>query len=256
MSVSIGDEPPAHDPDISIPTLSLNQPADRNGQTTFASDAACVRLYQSQARRIVRVLTRSSFIEQFEDRGTGFFLTRGGLVAMSEHELFAYRGGIRVKTWDDKMYSADVVLEDKPHDICILSIRDRKAGPFEAVQLGSEWDVFVDSDLFAIGYPCGWNRLFLSAGTLECQCMGGILSGWDNRPVTWVDSQRWTLQARMHCEPGDSGSPVFDTDGRVVGIVEAIRVDRLITIITPVSQLVSDLKFLGVLPSSSPSRRP
>ena len=146
--------------------------------------------------------------------GTGFLLTRGGLIATNWHVVSgAKRIGVAFAGWKDSV-NAEVVVRDVANDLAILRVTDggRLADvcrelPF---QLAPAKDMTLGERVSTIGYP-----LSPLLGSDPKFSEGAIAS-----KSGLQDDPRW-FQISAPIQPGSSGSPLFDEHGNVIGVVVA-----------------------------------
>jgi S1-C subfamily serine protease len=146
--------------------------------------------------------------------GTGFLLSRSGLLATNWH-VVANANNITVvfPGWGSSA-TAQLVIRDVANDLAVLRVTDstRLAAtcPEPPFQLASASRVKLGERVSTIGYPLtpmlGSNPKF-SEGVVSSK------SGWQDDPRT--------LQISAQVQPGSSGGPLFDDDGNIVGIVVA-----------------------------------
>ena len=147
--------------------------------------------------------------------GTGFVLNEEGYVATNDHVVagatsFALRqGGHRA--------SADLIWSSTALDLAILRMRDRLAG-IEAVTLAlSSPEENSDQNVLAVGFPGVSDELAVPAATVEPTSTPGEVSRFFKG--TWGEGE--TLQIVQHTaaiNSGNSGGPLFDACGRVIGV--------------------------------------
>ena len=152
------------------------------------------------------------------DTGTGFFIKSNGYILTNNHVIepaVLSNGTITVKLSNDRQYTATVVGRDTSYDLAVLKIGVTDA---PALTLGDSSKVEVGDPVIAIGSPLGL------AGTVTA----GIISA-KNRPVTtnsesqagessYIDA----LQTDAAVNPGNSGGPLVDINGAVIGVNSAI----------------------------------
>ncbi len=144
--------------------------------------------------------------------GTGWVLGNGYLV--TNHHVTDGARTINVKGIGGDMntgYSAEVVASDKVNDISILKITDRRFVGFGARQYGVTTRMAdVGEDVFVLGYP-----LTQALGN-EIKLTNGIIS---SRTGYQGDVACYQISAPV--QPGNSGGPMFDSKGNIIGIVVA-----------------------------------
>jgi serine protease Do len=139
-------------------------------------------------------------------QGTGFVVSSAGHVLTCAHVLNDEEGAIvRV---DGGRYEADVLHKDKERDLALLKIRDGKAGAFTPVSFRTEKRYFIGEDVYTIGFPLS-NLL----GSGMRYTKGSISSSTGLKD----DPKQIQISAQIH--PGNSGGPLFDKDGVLVGVV-------------------------------------
>jgi S1-C subfamily serine protease len=108
-------------------------------------------------------------------------------------------------------YTARVVLEDRNNDLALLSIDDaRFTGLGTVPYLFQGKSVDVGTSIFVLGYP-----LRASMGD-EIKLTNGIIS---SKSGFQGDATSYQISAPV--QPGNSGGPLFDAQGNLVGIVNA-----------------------------------
>ena len=142
--------------------------------------------------------------------GSGFVITEDGYV-VTNHHVIENAEKIEVVFYDDTTYEAKLVGSDSICDIAVLKID----GKFQAVELGDSDLCKVGNFVCAIGTPSD----IQFAGTLTYGCISAI-----NRDVSITNStgtviKTMTLiQTEATLNPGNSGGPLFNMYGQVVGI--------------------------------------
>jgi S1-C subfamily serine protease len=108
-------------------------------------------------------------------------------------------------------YAAEVVATDKVNDIAVIRINDRSFNGFEAISYNVTTHMAdVGEDIFVLGYP-----LTQTMGN-EIKLTNGIIS---SRTGFQGDVSLYQMSAPI--QPGNSGGPMFDSKGNVIGIVVA-----------------------------------
>ena len=144
--------------------------------------------------------------------GTGFALGNSYVVTnqhvIDEAKTISIKG---VKGDLNNGYSADVVTVDKANDIAVLKINDTRFNGFGAIPYSvSTRMADVGEDVFVLGFP-----LTQALGN-EIKLTNGIISS-----RTGYQGDIATYQISAPVQPGNSGGPMFDKKGNVIGIVVA-----------------------------------
>ncbi|PJZ60063.1 trypsin-like peptidase domain-containing protein, partial [Leptospira adleri] len=135
--------------------------------------------------------------------GSGIILNTQGYILTNEHVVRAMdKLTVRLKT--GKTYNAELVGSDATIDLALLKIKpDSEITPIE---LGDSSAVKVGDWAIAIGAPLGYEQS-LTAGIVSAVGRAGI----DNSGVHY-------LQTDAAINQGNSGGPLLDINGRVIGI--------------------------------------
>lgn len=157
----------------------------------------------------------SSSSDSFEasGSGSGFAVSEDGLIATCYHVVSEARA-IRVRGINgdfEKTYAARVIAQDRNNDLALLQITDDDFGsikgiPYQFLDRNAE----VGEDVFALGYPL---RALMGD---EIKLTNGIVSS-----KSGYQGDITSYQISVAVQPGNSGCPLFDRDGRIVGIVNA-----------------------------------
>jgi regulator of sirC expression with transglutaminase-like and TPR domain len=164
------------------------------------ADARSVVELTKQARPAVVVITFAGRDGKQQGLGTGFVVSPDGLIATNLHVMGEARP-VTVQLADGKRYPVSVVhATDRSLDLALLRI-DARGLP--VLELGDSDALKEGQPVIALGHPRG----------LEHSVVSGVVSG---RPK--IDD-RQMIQLAIPIEPGNSGGPVLDMQGKVVGIV-------------------------------------
>lgn len=155
-------------------------------------------------------------IQQAEWKGTGFAIADGFLVT-NQHVIKGAKS-IRVKGINgemDKQFKGFVVASDKQHDLAIIRIVDKDFNGFDDIPycIGKSIPE-VGDDVFVLGYPM---TNTMGEGV---KLTNGIISS-----LSGFKGDESMYQISVPVQPGNSGGPLFDDEGNVVGIVCAKHAD-------------------------------
>jgi len=146
--------------------------------------------------------------------GSGFLLSRGGLLATNWHVVANGKHiSVAFPGWSGAV-SAEVLVKDVVNDLAVLRVTDATkmaaTCPNLPFQLASSNAVTLGERVSTIGYPLtpmlGSNPKF-SEGVVSSK------SGWQDDPRSF--------QISAQVQPGSSGSPLLDSDGNIIGVVVA-----------------------------------
>jgi serine protease Do len=135
-------------------------------------------------------------------QGSGFLISSDGLVLTNAHVVDGAKE-VTVKLSDHREYKAKVLGADKTSDIAVLKI---DAHNLPTVTLGNSDKLGVGDYVLAIGEPFGLEET-ATAGIVSAK--GRSLPGDGYVPFIQTDAA---------VNPGNSGGPLFDSSGSVVGI--------------------------------------
>jgi hypothetical protein len=159
----------------------------------------------------------------FRSGGTGFFIDDRGTIATNHHVIRDARE-VRIKLWDGtELDRVELLTSDPEVDLALVRVDPNALPDTTAVaQLGDSEAVKVGEPVSVIGNPLG----------LDHTLTEGIVS---SRRV--YEGERY-IQMSAPISPGNSGGPVFDRHGRVIGVSVAQMVGgQNLNLAVPVSQL-------------------
>jgi serine protease Do len=137
--------------------------------------------------------------------GSGFIISEDGYVITNNH-VVAGADEIQVHLNDRRVFDAEVIGLDEPSDLALLKVG---AGDLPFVEFGDSDILRVGDWVLAIGSPFG----------LEFSAAAGIVSA-QGRSVPGRSSYNYMsfIQTDVAINQGNSGGPLFNLDGEVVGI--------------------------------------
>src|SRR5271155_2118732 len=140
--------------------------------------------------------------QQMHAQGSGFLVSGDGLILTNAHVVDGAKE-VTVKLSDHREFKAKVLGADKSSDIAVLKIEGHD---LQAVTLGNSDQLAVGDYVLAIGQPFGLEET-ATAGIVSAK--GRSLPGDGYVPFIQTDAA---------VNPGNSGGPLFDAAGSVVGI--------------------------------------
>ena len=206
----------------------LSRPGPMPAATGRPADAQLIDLTQSDAIVRVAAAVRPSVVTittsvyssaapssvPTTGAGSGFVVAEDGLILTNYH-VVAGASSLTVTLDDARAFQASVVKTDALHDLAL--IRANVAG-LTPLTLGDSGTVRVGQLAIAIGSPLG---------TLTDSVTQGIVSGID-RTVIVEDRATQTdknlsglIQTDAAISPGNSGGPLLDASGSVIGVITA-----------------------------------
>ncbi len=140
--------------------------------------------------------------EESESLGSGFIITPDGYV-LTNHHVVEGADEIIVRLNNRKSYEAKVIGSDKGSDIALLKI---DAENLPAVQIGNSENLKIGAWVLAIGSPFGFDAT-VTAGIVSAK--GRSLPSENYVPY---------IQTDVAINPGNSGGPLFNLQGKVIGV--------------------------------------
>jgi S1-C subfamily serine protease len=157
---------------------------------------------------VVQVLPGSS-------GGAGVVLSRGReLVVMTNAHVARGSAGNRIRILSHRRtaYHATIEQADEHRDLALLALHSARAGDLSPATLGDPALLRPGQLVLAIGHPFGLTNA-VTAGIVHA--VGQIRGAWEPTPrsrrLSWI-------QADIMLAPGNSGGPLLDIEGRVIGI--------------------------------------
>ncbi len=149
-------------------------------------------------------------IQEGGSLGTGFLVSGDGYIVTNNHVVApaarnATVRSIKVTTSDHTTYEAELVGRDEASDLAVLKIKDSKQFPY--VKFGSSKNSRVGDWVLAIGQPLG----------LEGTVTSGIISNIARTTGSGSAYDRF-IQTDASINSGNSGGPMFDLTGNVIGV--------------------------------------
>ncbi len=168
------------------------------------------------ADSVVRVVATSS---REISSGTGFVIKNGrdaSYVATNHHVVEGMTESVGVYLDQDTFVEAQIVADSAQSDCCILKTSERL--PMRAVTLTTR--ASRGDAIYAVGFPGAADDLSLSVATLarEATITDGIISAVRTIQVTASGKDVTMYQINADINHGNSGGPLFDVKGRVIGM--------------------------------------
>jgi S1-C subfamily serine protease len=176
-----------------------------------------ILVYERGNRSVVHITTKSAqrellFLEvPSEGSGSGSVLDRSGHVLTNYHVVEGAQE-IRVTLHNGESYDAALIGHDSPNDVAVLKI-SAPAEELIPIELGDSSRLRVGQVVFAIGNPFGLERTMTT----------GIISSLNRSlPSRQGRTMKSIIQIDAALNRGNSGGPLLDTRGRLIGMNTAI----------------------------------
>ena len=188
--------PIIHEYGPAVVNIQVRGDGDRNGDGMLGSDDPMFRFF----RRFGMPVPRESVPHQGE--GSGFIVGPDGIILTNAHVVDG-AVDVTVKLNDRRELKAKVVGVDRPTDVAVLRVEARG---LPVARLGTSVPVRVGEWVLAIGSPFGF----------ENSATAGIVSA----KARALPDEAYVpfIQTDVAVNPGNSGGPLFNLRGEVVGI--------------------------------------
>jgi S1-C subfamily serine protease len=202
---------PAHSGDAPEPTVSAS---DSGLDPTEAEN---VRIYKQASPAVANIVTRTVEYDFFlnpvpvEGAGSGFLIDTDGHILTNYHVVQGAQQ-IEVTLGDQTRYKAKLIGADTRNDIALIQI-DVGSKKVTPVPLGDSRNLEVGQRVLAIGNPFGFS------GTLTTGIVSSLGRTVQTGDTTFIDD---AIQTDAAINRGNSGGPLLDSHGQVIGINTAI----------------------------------
>jgi serine protease Do len=175
--------------------------SEASGQPAERASSASAEMIRRAHESVVQVRARGRGV------GAGVIWNKKGLVLTNQHVVAGRRRGAKVAVvlGDGREFDAEVVKGGRELDLALLRVED---GPDDlpAVAVGDSGALRVGELVYAVGHPWGW----LGAVTAGVVSGLGVVGGPSGRARF--------VQSDVSLAPGNSGGPLLNARGQVVGI--------------------------------------
>jgi len=196
----------------------ISASANVQGPIAGVPDSALVlapgTVYQKNVKAVVLITAQVRGAPMFgqattgTSSGSGFVLTEDGYV-VTNHHVVESATAVTVTMHDGAEYDAKVIGSDSTNDVALLKIEEDVS--LQAVTVGSSDALNVGDQVVAIGNPLGELTSTLTVGYVSAK----------ERDVTTDGTTINMIQTDAAINSGNSGGPLFNSKGEVVGITTA-----------------------------------
>jgi putative serine protease PepD len=198
----------------------------RSGSFTAASerDAALtedesinVRIYRQASPAVANILTKATEYDFFMDpvpvegAGSGFIIDPRGYILTNYHVVEGAQS-IEVVLGDQSRHPAKYIGADQRNDVALIKI-DPKGKQLATLKLGDSSAIQVGQKVLAIGNPFGFQS------TLTTGVVSAVGRTVQTSQTTFIEE---AIQTDAAINRGNSGGPLIDSHGNVIGINSAI----------------------------------
>jgi S1-C subfamily serine protease len=193
-----------------------SEPQIAHGAGLTADEQNNIDIYKASKDRVVYITStvyqRTFFfgLEQGHALGSGFLISPDGQIMTNNH-VISGSSEIEVTLTDQSTYKATPLVRDPQDDLALIKITPKKK--VASLALGDSDRVQVGQKVLAIGQPFGLKGT-LTVGVISS--LGVDIRGENNEPMEGM------IQTDAAINSGNSGGPLLDSDGNVIGINTAI----------------------------------
>lgn len=198
------------------PTATPVSTAQRDAALTD-DESINVRVYRQASPAVANILTKATEYDFFMDpvpvegAGSGFVIDPRGYILTNFHVVQEAQS-IEVVLGDQSRYPAKVIGSDQRNDVALVKI-DPKDKKLIALPLGDSSTIQVGQKVLAIGNPFGFQS------TLTTGVVSALGRTVQTSQTTFIDE---AIQTDAAINRGNSGGPLINSHGEVIGINSAI----------------------------------
>jgi len=225
----------------------MNKLTLRLGLLALVASGVAVEAAVSAASEDRQIAARCLAAYVFVGGGSGVVVDPSGLVVSNDHvTVQENRHALAVRFADGRSFPAVLLGTDPVGDIAVLRIHreipggtEAHPGPFPSVPLAPSASIRPGIDVFAVGNPFGLGNVD-STPTLT----RGVLSTGRTVHDDYTDA----IQVDASVNPGNSGGPSFDREGRLLGINGQIRTTTGMRINSGVGLAIASPQLAAFIP--------
>jgi S1-C subfamily serine protease len=215
--INVGAVPPGQtDNAAAVPPVDRATQAKRDGILTD-DESINVRVYRQASPAVANILTKATQYDFFMDAvpvegaGSGFVIDPRGFILTNFHVIQEAQS-IEVVLGDQSRYPAKVIGADQRNDVALVKI-DPKGKSLAFLNLGDSSALQVGQKVLAIGNPFGFQS------TLTTGVVSALGRTVQTSQTTFIDE---AIQTDAAINRGNSGGPLINSHGEVIGINSAI----------------------------------
>jgi S1-C subfamily serine protease len=200
-----------------VPLGSSSSGAAQHDAPLTEDETINVRIYRQASPAVANILTKATEYDFFMDpvpvegAGSGFIIDPRGYILTNYHVVEGAQS-IEVVLGDQSRYPAKYIGADQRNDVALVKI-DPKGKQLTALKLGDSSAIQVGQKVLAIGNPFGFQS------TLTTGVVSAIGRTVQTSQTTYIEE---AIQTDAAINRGNSGGPLIDSHGNVIGINTAI----------------------------------
>src|SRR6266446_4601533 len=202
----------------SVEALPRSVATDAQRDAALTTDESInVRIYRQASAAVANILTKATEYDFFMDpvpvegAGSGFVIDPRGYILTNFHVVEGAQS-IEVVLGDQSHHAAKFIGADQRNDVALIKI-DPKGKKLVTLSLGDSSALQVGQKVLAIGNPFGFQS------TLTTGIVSALGRTVQTSQTTFIDE---AIQTDAAINRGNSGGPLINTHGEVIGINSAI----------------------------------
>src|SRR4029077_18503541 len=198
-----------------VPANALTD-VSQHDATLTSDESINVRIYRQASPAVANILTKATEYDFFMDpvpvegAGSGFVIDPKGYILTNYHVVEGAQS-IEVVLGDQTRYPAKFIGADQRNDVALVKIEPK--GKLVALSLGDSGTIQVGQKVLAIGNPFGFQS------TLTTGVISALGRTVQTSQTTFIDE---AIQTDAAINRGNSGGPLINSHGEVIGINSAI----------------------------------
>jgi len=198
---------------ISYPTaydLNTNSNTTNNEESELDSySRTVISAVDKESPAVVQITAYKNQHPKDAGGGSGFFISSEGFIVTNSH-VVSEASRIEVRTADGEVFQAELKGNDPSTDVAVIKVYGKN---FPAARFGDSSKLKVGQLVVAIGNPYGF-QYTVTAGVVSA--LGRSMRSYAGRLIDNI------IQTDAALNPGNSGGPLINSRGEVVGINTAI----------------------------------
>jgi S1-C subfamily serine protease len=188
----------------------------QGGSGTGSTQSQATAATDSQKAGVVTIVSTLNYDTSSEAAGTGMIISSDGEVLTNNHVI---DGATSITVTDEstgKEYQADVVGTDSTDDVAVLKLRN--ASGLTTATLDTSGDLAAGDTITDVGNAEGTGDLVSATGTVTALNQSITVQ---SESGSGSESLKGLIEVDADVVSGDSGGPILDSDGEVVGMTTA-----------------------------------
>jgi serine protease Do len=199
-----------------------NPSMTKTAKMTVQENSAAIDAVKKAGPAVVSITGESKTLDFFgnvgssKSAGTGFIVTKNGLILTNKHVVSDQSATYSVFTSQGKQYKAQIKATDPLNDIAFLKIN---ADNLPVAELGNSDDLQIGQKVIAIGNALGQYQNTVTEGVVSA--IGRAVQAGDNSSGG-IESLENVIQTDAAINLGNSGGPLINLAGQVIGVNTAV----------------------------------